>query len=65
MAKGYRNSTIAEVLFLEPKTVERHINHIYNKLDTARHDSLQARVHSILFYLRATGQLLPGPTLEE
>src|SRR5690606_25957130 len=32
MAKGYNNHTIADVLCLEPKTIERHINGIYNKL---------------------------------
>jgi len=56
MAKGYRNSTIAEVLCLEPKTVERHINSIYSKLGncpTSRHP----RVHAITLYLRATGML--------
>lgn len=65
MAKGHKNTTIADILYLEPKTVERHINHIYSKLNTARDDSQQARVHSILFYLRATGQLLPGPVFGE
>jgi DNA-binding NarL/FixJ family response regulator len=29
---GYRNSAIAGTLFLEPKTVERHINNIYRKV---------------------------------
>jgi DNA-binding NarL/FixJ family response regulator len=56
MAKGYRNSTIAEVLCLEPKTVERHINSIYSKLGGAP-ESKHARVHAIMLYLRATGHL--------
>ncbi|MEE9286319.1 MAG: response regulator transcription factor [Dehalococcoidia bacterium] len=56
IAKGYRNNTIAEVLCLEPKTVERHINSIYSKLGTFP-ESKHARVHSVTLYLRATGQL--------
>lgn len=57
MAKGYKNTTIAELLCLEPKTVERHINHIYSKLNTTFDESQQARVQTVLLYLRATGQL--------
>jgi len=64
MARGYKNSTIAEILFLEPKTVERHINSIYGKLSDTLDDSHQARVNAILLYLRATGQLLPGPSYD-
>ena len=56
MAKGYNNHTIADVLCLEPKTIERHINGIYNKLGTAP-DSKHARVHAVTLFLRATGAL--------
>ncbi|MCH7552578.1 MAG: response regulator transcription factor [Chloroflexi bacterium] len=56
MAKGYRNNTIAQVLCLEPKTVERHINNIYSKLGDIP-DTRHTRVHAITLYLRATGQL--------
>jgi DNA-binding NarL/FixJ family response regulator len=56
IAKGYRNNTIAEILFLEPKTVERHINNIYTKLDN-HSDSRHARVAAVRMYLKATGQL--------
>ena len=58
MAKGYRNPVIAEVLFLQPKTVERHVNSIYGKLGAAP-DSQHPRVHAITLYLRAMG-LLPA-----
>ena len=64
MAKGYRNNTIAEVLCLEPKTVERHINNIYSKLGTIP-DSKHTRVHSVTLYLRATGQLPAEDFAEE
>ena len=56
MAKGYRNSTIAEVLCLEPKTVERHINNIYSKLGHFP-PSKDQRVHAVTLYLKGTGQL--------
>ena len=58
MAKGYRNPTIAELLFLQPKTVERHVNGIYGKLGAAL-DSKHPRVHAITLYLRAMG-ILPA-----
>ena len=56
MAKGYRNATIAEILCVDPKTVERHINSIYSKLNMVA-TSKHPRVASIMLYLRATGQL--------
>lgn len=45
MAQGYRNAAIATILYLEPKTVERHINNIYAKLDECpgtKHPRIQA-----------------------
>lgn len=59
MAKGYRNATIAEILCVDPKTIERHINSIYSKLNMAT-DSKHPRVSAIMLYLRATGQLPDG-----
>ena len=56
MAKGYRNNTIAGVLCLEPKTVERHINNIYSKLGKLS-ESRHTRVHAVTLYLRAMGHL--------
>lgn len=32
---GMSNREIAHVLFLSPKTVENHVNHILNKLDVS------------------------------
>ncbi len=63
MAKGYRNATIAEVLCVDPKTVERHINSIYSKLNLVT-ENKHPRVNSIMLYLRATGQL-PNDALAE
>jgi two-component system nitrate/nitrite response regulator NarL len=56
MAKGFRNSTIAEVLYLELKTVERHINSIFSKLGDCP-DTKDPRVNAITLYLRAMGRL--------
>lgn len=64
MAKGYNNHTIADVLCLEPKTIERHINGIYNKIGQAP-DSKHARVHAVTLYLRATGSLPAEDFAEE
>lgn len=63
MAKGYRNDTIAAVLSRDPKTVERHINSIYSKLE-ATLDSRHPRVYAVLLYLKAAG-ILPGDQLRE
>jgi len=63
MAKGYRNGTIAEVLCVDPKTIERHINAIYSKLNMVT-DSKHPRVSAIMLYLRATGQLPYGDCAE-
>jgi DNA-binding NarL/FixJ family response regulator len=56
MAKGFRNGTIAEVMCLESKTVERHINNIYSKLGDIPTPKDQ-RIHAVTTYLRGTGQL--------
>ncbi len=61
IAKGYRNNTIAEVLCLEPKTIERHINSIYAKLGELP-ESKHARVHAAMLYLKAVGQLADDGT---
>ena len=56
MAKGFRNRTVADVLTLELKTVERHISSIFSKLGNCP-ESKDMRVHAITLYMRATGQL--------
>lgn len=56
ISKGLRNQTIAEILCVDPKTVERHINSIYSKLDLGS-ESRHARVSAVMLYLKATGQL--------
>ena len=49
-------SLVAQALFLERKTVERHINSIYTKLDGQSSDG-HPRMNTILAYLRASGRL--------
>ena len=53
MARGYRNDAIAGLLHLERKTVERHINNIYAKLDCPA--SKHPRVQAIQKFLAAAG----------
>jgi DNA-binding NarL/FixJ family response regulator len=57
MAKGYRNASIAEVLSLEPKTVENHINNIFSKLSEYIPNARHARVAAVISYLKATGSM--------
>ena len=69
MAKGYRNDTIADVLCRDVKTIERHINNIYSKLNSNREadapeESRHPRVQAALTYLKATG-LLPAEQFAE
>ncbi|NQT74045.1 MAG: response regulator transcription factor [Chloroflexi bacterium] len=64
VAKGYRNTTIADILFVEPNTVERHINSIYNKLSDVI-GSKNPRVGCTVIYLKATSQFLdPQPAID-
>ncbi len=69
MAKGYRNDTIAQALSRDVKTVERHINNIYSKMQHDKtqgpDDSLHPRVRATLIYLRASGLLPPDQFIQE
>ena len=61
LAKGYRNETIADLLSCDSRTVERHINSIYHKLQDndawGPADTEDKRVRAALTYLAATGLL--------
>jgi DNA-binding NarL/FixJ family response regulator len=57
MAKGYKNAAIAEVLSLEVKTVENHINNIFSKLSEYIPNARHARVAAVISYLKATGSM--------
>jgi DNA-binding NarL/FixJ family response regulator len=47
VASGYRNQAIADALFLEPKTVERHLHNIYSKLLDGEQDWMHPRVYLV------------------
>ena len=55
MAKACTNGTIASILFIQPRTVEHHINSIFSKLHIAPENGQHARVQAVLSYLKATG----------
>ena len=56
MAKACANQTIAGILYIQPRTVEHHINSIFGKLGISPDDGRHARVQAVLAYLKATGQ---------
>ncbi len=53
MAEGHSNLGIASRLFLSPKTIERHVGHIFAKLDLVESDDYARRVLAVLTFLRA------------
>lgn len=61
IGKGYRNDTIADLMSCDIRTVERHVNSIYRKLNEdellGSVASEDRRVRAALLYLRATGML--------
>lgn len=56
MAKACTNSTIASILYIQPRTVEHHINSIFSKLGIASETGQPARVQAVLGYMKATGE---------
>jgi DNA-binding NarL/FixJ family response regulator len=54
MAEGHANQSIATRLMLRPKTVERHIGHIFAKLGLSDDQQSHRRVLAVLAMLRAT-----------
>jgi len=52
MAEGHSNQAISDLLTLSPRTVERHIAHIFAKLDLADSDDHHRRVLAVLEILR-------------
>lgn len=56
MALGHTNGDIASAMYLEVKTVERHINSLYGKLGESVHEG-HSRVKAVNVYLRAMGRL--------
>ena len=52
MAQGHTNGSIAERLVVSVKTVENHINSLYQELGVDRGGAFQPRVLAVLEYLR-------------
>jgi DNA-binding NarL/FixJ family response regulator len=57
MARGLNNTAIAEELFIQPRTVERHIGSIFSKLRLQQQPDAHARVNAVLAFLKETGKL--------
>ncbi len=57
IAKACTNSTIASILYIQPRTVEHHINSIFSKLGIAAEIGQHARVQAVLAYLKASGEI--------
>jgi len=51
MAKGGNNAAIGEALFISPRSVEKHINSIFTKLDLSQSADTNRRVRAVLLYL--------------
>lgn len=59
MAEGRSNTAICEELFISPKTLERHVQHIFTKLDLPPSADGHRRVRAVLTWLRSP--LSEGP----
>jgi DNA-binding NarL/FixJ family response regulator len=51
IAEGYSNSAIAETVVVTKRSVERHINSIFSKLELREADDISRRVKATLLYL--------------
>ena len=52
MARGYSNANIAQKLALTERSVEEHINAVYQQLELSRDDLELSRVKAVLTYLQ-------------
>lgn len=53
MAEGHSNQGIATTLVLSPKTVERHVGHIFSRLELIDSGDNHRRVLAVLTFLRS------------
>jgi DNA-binding NarL/FixJ family response regulator len=51
IAEGHSNLAICETLFISPKTLERHVQHIFTKLDLPPSVEHHRRVRAVLLWL--------------
>lgn len=54
MAQGESNAGIGDALFISPRSVEKHINAIFTKLDLIQEPESHRRVRAVLMYLGRT-----------
>ena len=58
LSQGYTNSSIADTLFIDIKTVEHHLNSMYSKLKTdPDYNTKHQRVSAARLYLESMGSL--------
>jgi DNA-binding NarL/FixJ family response regulator len=58
LSQGYTNSSIADTLFIDIKTVEHHLNSMYSKLKTdPDYNTKHLRVSAARLYLESMGSL--------
>jgi DNA-binding NarL/FixJ family response regulator len=55
MATGKNNASIAEMLFMSDRAVEKHIGAVFQKLQLSDEHSVNRRVMAVLAYLEASG----------
>ena len=60
MARGLSNKAITDELFIQSRTVERHIGSIFSKMRLQPQPKAHARVQAVLAYLMDTGRLKEG-----
>jgi DNA-binding NarL/FixJ family response regulator len=53
MAEGRSNSAIADALFVNEGTIEKHVTAIFGKLNLAATETDHRRVLAVLAYLRS------------
>ena len=56
MARGGSNAAIGEALFISARSVEKHVNTIFTKLDLIPTDDVNRRVRAVLIYLGVAGE---------
>lgn len=54
VARGLSNAAIGEALFISSRSVEKHINSIFTKLDLSYEEDTNRRVRAVLVYLAET-----------
>jgi DNA-binding NarL/FixJ family response regulator len=59
MAAGRNNATIAKLLFMSERAVEKHIGSVFSKLGLIEEGEVNRRVMAVLAFLDATGRT-PG-----